>query len=134
MIITLILVGYSLFNIVTSLFVNGGEFLEYLNWALIVPAIIVGIWYGAIAKMQEEWDAVWYTERDNIDNWQENRLYMTSLFKYIFCLLTLGISWLILGGFTLYLLLSTEEVLNEHPERIIIGLLVIIAVMVYKKK
>jgi hypothetical protein len=134
MIVAVILVGYSIFDIVASLFANGDEFLEHLNWVLIIGAGIVASWYGGIAKIQEEWDAVWYSERDHIDNWQENRLYMTPMWKYIFCVGTLCISWLILGGFALYLLTSIEDVLNESPEKIIIALLVIIAIMVYKKK
>jgi hypothetical protein len=130
----LILVGYSLFDIVTSLFANGDEFLGYLNWVLIIGTGIVVSWYAGIAKIQDEWDAVCYSERDHIENWKENRLYMTSLWKYVFCIFTLLMSWLILGGFALYILSSMEEVLNESPEKIIIALLVIIAIMVYKKK
>lgn len=134
MIVALILIGYSLFDIATSLFVNGDEFIEHLNWILIIGTGIVASWYGGVSKIQEEWDAVWYSERDYIDNWQEDRLYVTSFWKYLFCLSALCISWFILIGFLLYFVSNIEETMDAHPTRIIIGLLVIIAIMLYRKK
>ncbi len=128
------LAGLSLFDIGTNLIAHGENLLGYLDWVLIIGTAIVLTWYGGIHQIQEQWDDVTYAERDDIGGTQDNRMYMSSFGKYLFCKITLFASWLLIIGYAIYWLFGIQEVVDQHPTRIIIMLLVIIAFMVYRKK
>jgi hypothetical protein len=128
------LAGLSLFDIGVNLIAHGENLLKYLDWILIITTTIVGSWYAGVHHIQEEWNTMWFDRRDDIENIRDDKMYMTSFWKYLFCKVTLIISWLILIGYGIYVILGIQETIDEHPSRIIIGLLVVIVIIIYEKK